>query len=89
MLLEPVDEFKQRGQIGRGLQAAGHLAAEIDVDHPRGNGKPDFGTLQIQVFHAPAAELTHDREVMLTIKGMKNVQDRNFALVTGIITGRL
>ena len=89
MLIQPADEFQQRGQVGRGLQAAGHPATEIGVDHPRGNGLPDFGTVQIQVLHVPAAEFTHDGEVMLTIERMKRIPNRNFALVTGIITGRL
>jgi hypothetical protein len=71
------------------LQAASHLTTEIGIDHPRGNGLPDLGTAQLQILHVPTAELTHDREVMLTIERMKNIPYRNFALVTGIITGRL
>jgi hypothetical protein len=89
MFFQPADEFEQRWQIGGGLQTAGHLAAEIRVDHPRGNGLPDFGTAEIQVLHVPAAEFTHDREVMLTEKWMKWIPNRNLALVTGIITCRL
>ena len=86
MLFQPADEFEQRWQIGGGLQTAGHLATEIGVDRPRGNGLPHFGTAKIQVLHVPAAEFTHDREVMLTEERMERIPNRYFALVTGIIT---
>ena len=88
MFFQPADEFEQRWQVGRGLQAACHLATEVGVDHPRGNRLPDFGTAKVQVLHIPAAESTHDREIMLTKEGVKWVPNRNFALVTGIITCR-
>ena len=86
MFFQPADEFEQSWQIGGGLQSASHPATEVGVDRPRGNGLPDFGTAKIQVLHVPAAEFTHDREVMLTEKRMKWIPNRNFALVTGIIT---
>jgi hypothetical protein len=89
LFVQPADEFEQRGQIGSGQQAAGHLATEIGVNHPVRNGLTDFGAVQIQILHAPAAEFAHDREVMLTIERMKRIPNRNFALVTGIIAGRL
>ncbi len=89
VFLQPANEFEQRGQIGRGLQAAGHLATEIGVDRPRGNGLPDFGTLEIEILHVTATEFAHDTEVMLTKERMERVPNRNLALVTGIITGRL
>ena len=89
MRLQPADEFEQRWQIDGRLQAAGHLATEIGIDHPRGNGLPDIGTAEIQVLHTPTAELTHDGEVMLAEEGVERVPNGNLALVTGIITCRL
>ncbi|MCY2987367.1 MAG: hypothetical protein NTY19_05810, partial [Planctomycetota bacterium] len=35
--------------------------------------------------HVPAADFPHNREVMLAKERMKQVTNRNFALVTGII----
>jgi hypothetical protein len=89
MFLQPANEFEQRGQIGRRLQAAGHLATESGVDRPRGNGLPDFGTVEIEILHVTAAEFAHDTEVMLTKERMEGIPNSNFALVAGIITGRL
>lgn len=86
MFLEPTDEFEQSWQIGGGLQAASHLSAEIGIDHPRRNCLTDFRTAKIQVLYISAAEFTHDREVILTKKRVKRIRNRNFALVTGIIT---
>ena len=86
MGLQPADEFEQRWQIDGRLRAAGHLATEIGVDHPRGNGLPDIGRAKIQVLHIPTAEFTHDREVMLAEERMERIPNGNLALVTGIIT---
>jgi hypothetical protein len=89
MFSQPADEFEQSWQIGGGLQSASHLAAEISVDHPRRDGLPDIGTAKVQVLHVPAAEFAHDTEIMLTKERMERIPNRNFALVTGIITCRL
>ena len=89
MFFQPADEFEQSWQIGSGLQSASHLATEIGVDCPRRNSLPEFGTAKIQVLHVPAAEFTHDREVILAEERMERIPNRNFALVTGIITCRL
>jgi hypothetical protein len=89
MLLQPANQFEQRRQISRGLQAAGHLATEVSVDRPRGNRLTLFRTLKIEILQVPTTELAHDTEVMLTEKRMKRVPNRNFALVTGIMTCRL
>ena len=86
MCLQPTDEFEQRWQINRRLQTAAHLAAEISVDHPRGNGLSEIRAAKIQVLHVPTAEFTHDGEVMLTEERMEWIPNTNFALVTGIIT---
>ena len=89
MFFQPADKFEQRWQIRGWLQSASHLAAEIGVDHPRRDGLTNVGTAEIQVLHVPAAEFAHDREGILTKKWMKWIPNRNFALVTGIITCRL
>ena len=89
MFCEPTDKFEQGRQIRGRLQTASHLAAEIGIDRPRRNSLPDIGVLEIQVLHVSAAESTHDGEVMHTKEGMEWIPNRNFALVTGIITCRL
>ena len=89
MFLQPTDEFEQRGQIDGGLQTARHPVTEVGIDHPRRNGLPDFGTLEIEILHVPATEFTHNGEVMLAKKGMKRIPNRDGALVTGIMTCRL
>ena len=89
MCLQPAHEFQERGQIDGGLQAAGHLAAPIRVDHPRGNRLADFGTAEIEVLYVSAAEFTHDTEVMLTKERMKWIPNSHRALVTGIMVCRL
>ncbi len=89
MFLQPTREFQEGGQIDGGLQAAGHLAAPIRVDHPRGNRLADFGTAEIKILHVSAAEFTHDTEVMLTKEWMKRIPNCHRALVTGIMVCRL
>jgi len=56
MIVQPANQFEQRSQIGRRLQAASHLGTKIGVHRPGGNGLPSFGTLKIEILHTPTTE---------------------------------